>query len=277
MPPKSCVPKSCGTKRKRSPSPPPAHVQYLTPTQKESRYDAAVKMYNAYFMHLKHEYNTNTGLLNQVTYQTNEVTHSAETAESLDRLSNRIAFQSIHIYDILRFEFLHTHHLIDDNSMMTDRDKLVKSIAHQEYTLFGQAMENFQRFAAAYLYYYLVNFSDYNQTNLVSNSRQFLFQIGCALHRRVESCDTNIITRHTQYPAQKTNFDIEHDKFDQTIYILIQRSKQISDINRSIEHNIGSDAGYSVGSIRPASPRKKGGKHTRTRINRNKRRTRTRR
>lgn len=274
-------PKSSVTKRKRSPSSSqqaqsPHKIPRLEPEQMNDLYKRAFNMYFVYLTHFNHIYNPTTGLLETSDYYIHPGKQPKEMQETLARLSRRIAIQVVHIFDGLRSDILQinqdingwghtkiramlppdTH--IDDHD---DRFELARLIVKREYESIRDALNNFELFAKAYLYYYLVNYSDYTRFNIAGNSRGFLFQMNCALHKNAENCGPDIINRHTQYPVHRTTFDEDHDQLERILLMFMQHTKQIADINRRTK----SDTEHSVGVQRRETPESGGKRRSRTR------------
>ena len=250
------------TKRKRSPSPPPSPpelylpppAQALAPVQAPvppppppvqvhapvqmpipltlehlaSLYQPAFDMYKRFFMILEHEYDPTTGLLLRVKM----VRTSTDTDKKI-QLSRRIACQMVHVYNRLRTIWM-TQAIEFKQRTISFIGPLSRSDHFQRSVLlkFGRVLKEKKIFAATYLYYYLVNFSDYNQSNLPKDTREFFYMISCALNDSTY-CDENNLKSSTSNEP----FETDHTLLVSTLDILSQHAGVITQTVGVLNHH----------------------------------------
>lgn len=183
-------------------------------------------------MTLEHDYDPNTGLLLRVKMSR---TSTSDTDKKI-QLSHRIACQAVHVYNQLRTIWM-TRAIDWKNRTMTSTGTLKPLSMSEKFEQsvllqFGTVLKTPKIFAATYLYYYLVNFSDYKMSNLPQDSRQFFYMINCALNDPIYCDKDNIKTSTIKEP-----FKTDHKILVDTLDVLMQHARIITQTVGDIDHH----------------------------------------
>lgn len=182
-------------------------------------------------MTLEHDYDPNTGLLLRVKMSRT----STSDPDKKIQLSRRIACQMVHVYNRLRTIWM-TQAIDWKNRTMTSigtlralsmSEKFEQSVLSQ----FGRVLKTPKIFAATYLYYYLVNFSDYNLSNLPRDTRVFFYMINCILNDPIYCDEKNFKSATSNKP-----FETDHKLLIDTLDVLMQHARVITQTIGDIDH-----------------------------------------